>query len=60
MNLNYVVHHKWATRKTKTYRIILKWILRELGWGNMDWTALVHGREQWRALVNMAMNLQVP
>jgi hypothetical protein len=34
--------------------------LREIGWGGMDWIDLAHGRDQWRALVNMVMNLQVP
>jgi hypothetical protein len=36
--------------------IILKWIL---GWGGMDWIDLAPDREQWRALVNMVMNVQV-
>jgi hypothetical protein len=34
--------------------------LREIGWGGMDWIELAQDREQWRALVNMVMNLQVP
>jgi hypothetical protein len=33
---------------------------RELGWCGMDWIDLVQDREQWRAVVNMVMNLQVP
>jgi hypothetical protein len=40
--------------------IILKWILREIGWGGMDWTDLSQGKDQWRALVNTAMKFQVP
>jgi hypothetical protein len=32
----------------------------ERGWGNMDWIDLAQDRDQWRALVNMVMNLQVP
>jgi hypothetical protein len=31
--------------------------LREMGWGGMDWIDLVQDREQWRALVNMVMNV---
>jgi hypothetical protein len=61
--------------KTNSYRILvgkpegkrplggwtmLKWILREKGWGCMDWTDLAQDRDQWRALVNMARNIRVP
>jgi hypothetical protein len=34
--------------------------LRDIGWDGMDWLYLAQERNQWRALVNMAMNLQVP
>jgi hypothetical protein len=34
--------------------------LREIGWGGMDWIDLAEDRDQWRALVNMVMNLSVP
>jgi hypothetical protein len=34
--------------------------LREIGWSGTDWIDLAQDREQWRALVNMVMNLQVP
>jgi hypothetical protein len=33
----------------------IKMDLREIGWGGMDWIDLA----QWRALVNMPMNLWV-
>jgi hypothetical protein len=33
--------------------------LRERGWGSMDWIHLAQDRDQWRALVNSAMNLWV-
>jgi hypothetical protein len=36
---------------------ILKWIS---GWNGMDWIDLAWDRDQWRALVSMIMNLQVP
>jgi hypothetical protein len=36
---------------------ILKQILREIGWDGTDWIDLAQDREQWRALVNMVMNL---
>jgi hypothetical protein len=32
---------------------------REIGWGGMDLIDLAQDRDQWRALVNMVMNLQV-
>jgi hypothetical protein len=34
------------------------WIL-EIEWGGMDWIDLAQDRGQWRALLNMEMNLQV-
>jgi hypothetical protein len=34
--------------------------LREIGWSGMDWIDLAQDRDQWRALVNMVMNLRVP
>jgi hypothetical protein len=34
--------------------------LREIGWGGMDWIDLAQDRDQWRALVNMAMDIWVP
>jgi hypothetical protein len=34
--------------------------VREIGWDDMDWMDLAEDRDQWRALVNTAMNLRVP
>jgi hypothetical protein len=34
--------------------------LREIVWGGLDWIDLAWDRDQWRSLVNMVMNLQVP
>jgi hypothetical protein len=37
--------------------------LREMvviGWSDMNWIDLTQDRDQWRALVNTAMNLRVP
>jgi hypothetical protein len=34
--------------------------LREIGWGGMHWIVLAQDRDQWRALVNTAMDLHVP
>jgi hypothetical protein len=33
---------------------------REIGWGSMDWIDLAQDRDQWRVLVNMVRNFQVP
>jgi hypothetical protein len=34
--------------------------LRDIGWGGMDWIDLAQDMDQWKALVNTVMNLQVP
>jgi hypothetical protein len=34
--------------------------LREIEWGGIDWIYLGEDMDQWRALVNMLMNLRVP
>jgi hypothetical protein len=35
-------------------------VLREISWDVMDWINLTQDRDQWRALVNMVINLRVP
>jgi hypothetical protein len=35
----------------------IKMDLRETGWVGMDWIDLAQDGDQWRALVNMVMNL---
>ena len=34
--------------------------LHEVGLGVMDWIAVAHGRDKWRALVNAIMNRRRP
>jgi hypothetical protein len=34
--------------------------LREIVWDGMDWIELAQDRDQWKAFVNIVMNLQVP
>jgi hypothetical protein len=44
--------HRWED--------IIKMVLREIGWENVDWIHMAQDRDWWQAVVNMAMNLQVP
>jgi transcription termination factor 2 len=44
--------HRWEDN--------IKMDLRETEWGDMDWNHLAQDRDQWRALVNMVINLPVP
>jgi hypothetical protein len=34
--------------------------LRVTEWSGMDWIEMAQDRDQWRALVNMIVNRQVP
>jgi hypothetical protein len=38
----------------------IKMDLRDARWDGMDWIDLAQAKDQWRALVNTVMNLQVP
>ena len=38
-------------------RIILRWIFMQ--W-DVDWIELARGRDRWRALMNVVMNVWVP
>jgi hypothetical protein len=38
----------------------IKFDLREIGWGSIDWIDLAQDRDQWTAVVNTVMNLRVP
>jgi hypothetical protein len=55
-----------AEGKTPMRRPRRRWVgnikmdLREIGCDGMDWIDLAQDRDQWRALVNTVMNLQVP
>jgi hypothetical protein len=37
----------------------IKIVLREIGWGGIDWTDLAHNRAQWKVLMNTAVNHRV-
>jgi hypothetical protein len=38
----------------------IKMDLKEIGWGDVDWTDLAQNKDQWRAGVNTVMNFRVP
>jgi hypothetical protein len=38
----------------------IKMDLTEIGWDNVDWIDMAQDMDQWRALMNMVLNLQVP
>jgi hypothetical protein len=38
----------------------IKMDLGEIRWGGVDWIDLTQDRDQWRALVNTVMTLQIP
>jgi hypothetical protein len=44
--------HRWVDN--------IKMDLTEIGWDGMDWIDLAQDMDQWSALVNTVINLQVP
>jgi hypothetical protein len=38
----------------------IKMYLREIGWDGVDCINLAQERDQWRALVNIIINLRIP
>jgi hypothetical protein len=51
---------KRSLRRPKRSEDNIKMDLTEIGCCSMDWIDLAEDRDQWRALVNTAMNLRVP
>jgi hypothetical protein len=47
-----IPRHRWEDN--------IRMDLREIGWEGVDRMHLAEDRDQWRALVNTVMNLQVP
>jgi hypothetical protein len=47
-------------RNTEQTNKLKKGKYRDIGWDGMDRIDLAQDRDQWRALVNMVMNLPVP
>jgi hypothetical protein len=38
----------------------IKIVLREIGWGSMDWIDPIRNRNQWRGHVNTVFSLRAP
>jgi hypothetical protein len=34
--------------------------VREIGWGDMDWSDLAQDNDKWKVLINMVINLRIP
>jgi hypothetical protein len=47
-------------RSRRRWEDNIKMDFKEIGWGGMDAIHLARDRNQWRALVNTAVNLRVP
>jgi hypothetical protein len=44
--------HRWVDN--------IKMYLRKTGWDGVDWIDMAQDWDQWRALVNMVLNIRVP
>jgi len=38
----------------------IRMYLREVEWNLVDWMHVIHGRDQWRIIVNTVMNQRIP
>jgi hypothetical protein len=47
-------------RPRRSWADNIKMYLYEVEWGGMDWIALAHDMNRWRAFVNEEMNIRVP
>jgi hypothetical protein len=47
-------------RPMRRYVDNIKIDFREIGWDGMDWIDQARDRDQWRILVNTALDLRVP
>jgi hypothetical protein len=53
----------WESQKKPLERPRIRWEdnvkmdVRKIEWGGMEWIDLAQDQDQWRALVNMVMNL---
>jgi hypothetical protein len=45
---------------TRRWEDNMKMDLQEVGWGDTDWINMAQDRHRWRAVVNAAINFQVP
>jgi hypothetical protein len=43
-------------RSRRRWEITITMDLKEIGWEGVNWMHLIHDRDQWRAIVNTAMN----
>jgi hypothetical protein len=60
------IGHWWESQKERPLgRLRHRWVdnikidIRHVGWGGIDWIDLTQDRDQWQALVNTEMNLQL-
>jgi hypothetical protein len=47
-------------RRKRSRKNNIRMGLREVWWEGVDWMHLAQDRDQWRAVINMVMNLRVP
>jgi hypothetical protein len=51
--------NKPLRRYRRTWKDNIGMEFRELGWEGLNWVHLAQGKDKWRCLVNMVINLQV-
>jgi hypothetical protein len=60
VNTYYTSYKRPLGRQRRRWKDNIKMVLREIGWGGMDWIHLAQGSDRSKDVVNTVMKFRVP